>query len=190
MVDAKRGAHPGWSTACAHGLALDTGGALLRSWLRSTPDTARRRPAEPSRPCSCRPAHSALHGCLWPCSCACEGQTAFGLMRSRTSGFGGRDGREWRYVLGADSAEEGLAVRELGGFATLDVRHHLPWHVGVTYGTGRDQRHEDRGTAPAANRRRVHSSDRQTMCLLRRTDGVRREGGSDVGSLASVRAHG
>ena len=78
-----------------------------------------------------------------------------GPMRSRTFGFGGCDGREWHYVLGllwADCAGESLAIRQLS-FTTLDVRHNSAWNLGVTDGIERDQRHEDRGTAPASNRR-------------------------------------
>jgi hypothetical protein len=61
------GAHPGSSRPCAHCRAPDSPAAWPRSSLRPTRfDTARRRPAAPHRPCSCRRAHSTLHGTGWP----------------------------------------------------------------------------------------------------------------------------
>ena len=72
-------------------------------------------------------------------------------------------------LLAADCAEKSLAVRKLG-FATLDVRRHSAWHLGVAYDPERDKRHEDRGAAPAPNRLPVRSSDGQLMELLRRAD--------------------
>jgi hypothetical protein len=99
-------------------------------------------------------------------------------MRSHTVGVRGRhDGSELQYVLGLlgeNSAEESLAVRQLG-FTTLVVRSI---HLGLAYGTERDHRHEDRGAVPAANRRPLRSSDGQIMELLRRAER----------SLPSVRA--
>ncbi len=172
MVGVVRGAHP---TACAHYRALDTPAASPRSWLQSTPDTARRRPAAPCRLCSCRRAHSSLHGAgrLRAGSPRTRRPNGGGLMRSRTCGFRGRRNcREVHYVLcllAANFAEESLAVRKLG-FATLDVGHHSAWHLGVAYDTERDQRHEERGAAPAANMRLVRSSDGRITELLRRAD--------------------
>jgi hypothetical protein len=57
-------------TACAPCRALDTPATSPRSWLRSAPDTAVRWPPARCRSCSCRRAHSALHGtgCLRSCS--------------------------------------------------------------------------------------------------------------------------
>ncbi len=55
-------ANPGWSRPCAHGCALDSPAAWLRSLLRSTRGTARCRPAAPRRSCSCRRAQVTLHG--------------------------------------------------------------------------------------------------------------------------------
>ena len=76
----------------------------------------------------------------------------------RTAGFRGRrDGSNSHHGIGllaADCAEESVADRQLG-FTTLDVRPIWAWHLGVAYATERDQRHEDRGAAPAAHRRRV-----------------------------------
>jgi hypothetical protein len=77
-------------------------------------------------------------------------------MRSRTSG-GRRDAHKSHYALGflaADCAEESLADRQLG-FTTLDDRRIRASQLGVAFATERDQRHEDRGAAPAAHRRRV-----------------------------------
>ncbi len=62
-IGAMRRAHP---TAGAHCRALDSPAASLRSWNCSTHDTARRRPAAPARSCSCRRAHSSLHGAFDP----------------------------------------------------------------------------------------------------------------------------
>ncbi len=56
------GAHPRWSSPCAHCCALDSPAASLRSWLRSTRGIARRRPAPPRQTCCCRRAHVTLHG--------------------------------------------------------------------------------------------------------------------------------
>ncbi len=169
MVCTMRGAHPGWSTACAHCCALDTPSAWLRSSLRSTRDAARRRPAAPCRSCSCRGAHSSLHGagCLLSFSPRMRRPNGGGGgMRPRTCGFRGRrDGREPHCVLGllaVDNAEESLADRQLG-VTTLAVRRHAAWLLGVAYGTEQDQRHEDHDAAPAANRGRVRNSDRPTM---------------------------
>ena len=121
-------------------------------------------------------------------------------MRSRTYELRGRrDGREVHYLLcllAADCAEESLADRQLS-FTTLDVRRIWAWHLGVAYATERDQRHEDRGAAPAAHRRRVRKwqgtttlslkRDPRLMCLLRCSG---EGGGLDGGSLTSVRAYG
>ncbi len=153
-IGAMRRAHP---TACAHCRALDSPAASLRSWNCSTRDTARParpRPAAPRRSCSCRRAHSSLHGAFDP---ARRRLSVIMLVRARrTVGFRGqRDGRESQYVigiLGADCAHEGLAVRKLG-VTTLDVRRHSAWYLGVADDTERDKRHEDRGAAPAANQR-------------------------------------
>ena len=108
----------------------------------------------------------ARHGCLCACSPRMRRPCGGGRMRSRTVGFRGRrDGRESHYVRGllaADCAEESLADRQLG-FTTLHDRRIRASHLGVAYDTERDQHHEHRGAAPAANQRRLRSSDRQTM---------------------------
>ncbi len=101
---------------------------------------------------------SARHG-LSPCSPRIRRpHGGGGRMRSRTSGCRGRrDAHKSHYALrflAADCAEESLADRQLG-FTTLDVRSIWAWHLGVAYATERGQRHEDRGAAPAAHRRRV-----------------------------------
>ncbi len=123
---------------------------------------------------------SARHG-LGSCSPRMRRPNGGGRMRSRTSGCRGRrDAHRSHYALrflAADCAEEGLADRQLG-FTTLDVRPIRAWHPGVAYATERDQRHEDRGAAPAAHRRRVRSSDPRPMWLLRCND---KEGGLDNG---------
>jgi len=166
------GAHPGWARPCAHCCALDSPAAWLRSWLRSTRGTARRRPAAPCRSCSCRRAHVTLHGTGRPRAhvqrsgvyahavCACQAyrrattqSCAFGC-RGRLAGFGG-DGREWHYVLGllgADCAEDSLAASQLG-FATGDARRILGCHLGVAYDAERGQHPEDRSAAPAASKK-------------------------------------
>jgi hypothetical protein len=72
-------------------------------------------------------------------------------------------------LLAADCAEESSAARQLG-CTTLDVRRIWAWHLGVAYDAARDQRHEDRGAAPAASQRRVRSGDRLIRDLLRRAD--------------------
>ncbi len=80
-------------------------------------------------------------------------QCPFGC-RGRRAGFG-RDGREWRYVLGllgADGAEDSLALGQLG-LATGDARRILGCHLGVAYDAERGQQHENRSTAPAAKTR-------------------------------------
>ena len=163
--DQSAGAHPGWSHPCAHGRALDSPAAGLRSWLRSTRDAARCRPAAPCRSCSCRRAHSALHGTGWPrantqrhgdyvlCSLCNAGESAAARAQSCTFGFRGRragfggDGRELRNVLGHLGAEESSAVSQLG-FARIRLRH-----LGVAYFSECDQHQEDRGAVPAENRR-------------------------------------
>jgi hypothetical protein len=165
------GAHPGWSSPCANCCALDSPAAWLRSWLSSTPGTARRRPAAPCCACSCRRAHETLHGTGCPrahvqrsgiyahavSSCQADRRRAttqscaFGC-RGRRAGFGG-DGREWHYVLGllrADCAEGSLAASQLG-FASGDARRILGCHLGVAYDAERGQHHEDRSAAPAAS---------------------------------------
>ncbi len=164
-------AHPGWLRPCAHGYALYSPAALLRSSLRSTRGTARRRPAAPRRSCSCRRAHSTLHGTGCPRTHAqrlgvyahavraCKANRWRANTQSCTFGcrgacFGG-DGREWRHViglLGADGAEDSLAVGQLG-FATGDARRILGRHLGVAYDAECGQQHENRSTAPAANTR-------------------------------------
>jgi hypothetical protein len=94
-------------------------------------------------------------------------------MRSRTYEFRGwHDDHEVNYLLcllAVDCAEESLADRQLG-FATLNVRRHSAWHLGMAYDAERDQRHEDRGAAPAANMRPVRSSDWPITELLRRAE--------------------
>jgi hypothetical protein len=59
-------AHPGSSRPCAHGCALDSPAAWLRSSLRSTRGAAQCRLAAPRRSCSCRRAQVTLHGTGWP----------------------------------------------------------------------------------------------------------------------------
>jgi hypothetical protein len=84
--------------------------------------------------------------------------------RGRRAGFG-RDGREWRYVLGlldADGADESSAVRQLG-FATGDARRIVGCHLGAAYDAERGQHNQNRSTAPAANKRRVRSNDRKPV---------------------------
>jgi hypothetical protein len=167
------GAHPGWWRPCAHGCALDSPAAWLRSRLRSTRGAARRRPAAPRRSRSSRQAHVTRHGTGCPRAhaqrpgvfayavCACQADRrrattqacAFGC-RGRRAGFGG-DGREWHSVpglLGADCAEDSLAAGQLG-FATGDARRILGCHLGVAYDAERAQHHEDRSAAPAASKR-------------------------------------
>jgi hypothetical protein len=141
-VGVMRGAHQGRSTACAHGRALGIPTAWLCSSLRSTRHSAAARwwPAVPCRSCSCRRAHSALHGtgCLCSCTPRVRRPSGGGRMRSRTAWVQGRrDGREPHYVgglLAADCAEESLADRQLG-FTTLDDRRIWTWHLGVAYDT-------------------------------------------------------
>ena len=92
--------------------------------------------------------------------------------RGRRAGFGG-DGREMHYVLGllgADCAEDSLALSQLG--FTTGIAIILGCHLGVAYDTKRGQHHEDRSTAPAANKRRVRSNVRKPVDLRRSTDAV------------------
>ena len=169
------GAHPRWSRPCAHCCALDSPAAWLRSWLRSTRDTARRRPVAPCHSCSCRRAQVTLHGTGCPrahaqrpgvyahavrasradrrrattqsCASGCRGQVV-----GRRAGFGG-DGREWHEalgLLGANCAEDSLAAGQLG-FATGGARRILGCHLGVAYDAERGQHHEDRRAGPAAS---------------------------------------
>ena len=73
--------------------------------------------------------------------------------RGRRAGFGG-DGREMHYVLGllgADCAEHSFALSQLG--FTTGIAIILGCHLGVAYDAERGQHHEDRSTAPAANKR-------------------------------------
>ncbi len=84
--------------------------------------------------------------------------------RGRRAGFG-RDGREWRYVLGllgADGAAESLALGQLG-CATRDARRIVGCHLGAAYDAERGQHNQSRSTAPAANKRRVRSNDRKPV---------------------------
>jgi hypothetical protein len=183
------GAHPRWSTSCAHCCALGSPAAGLRSWLRSTRGTARRRPAAPRRLCSCRRAHVTLHGTGCPRAheqppgvyayavCASQAdrrrattQSCASGCRGRRAGFGG-DGREWHYVLGllgAECAEDSLAAGQLG-FATGDARRILGCHLGVAYDVERGQHHQDRSAAPEASKILVRASDRKPTGLRRRT---------------------
>lgn len=165
------GAHPGWLRPCAHCRALGSPEAWLRSSLRSTRGTAGCWPAAPRRSRSCRRADVTLHSTGWPRAHAQRPgvyayavrasradrrrartqSCAFGC-RGRRAGFGG-DGREWRYVLGllgADGAEDSLALGQLG-FATGDARRILGRHLGVAYDAERGQHNEDRSAAPAAS---------------------------------------
>ena len=100
---------------------------------------------------------SARHG-LGSCSPRMRRPNGGGRMRSRTYGCRGRrNGSNSHHGIGllaTDCAEESLADRQLG-FTTLDVRRIRAWHLGMAYATERGQRHEDRGAAPAAHRRRV-----------------------------------
>jgi hypothetical protein len=182
------GAHPGWSHPGAHCCALDSPAAWLRSSLCSTRDTARCRLAAPRRSRSCRRAHVTLHGTGWPRAHASmrtqplqarrigggleHNQCTLGC-RGRRDGFGG-DGREWHYVLGllgAEGAEESLALGQLG-FATGDARCILGCHLGVAYDPERGQHQEDRSAAPAAKTRLARSNDRKPIDLRRRTGAV------------------
>jgi hypothetical protein len=166
------GAHPGWSCPRAHCCALDSPAAWLRSWLRSTRGTARRRPAAPHRSRSCRRAHVTLHSTGCPrahaqrpgvyahavCASRADRRRATTQScalgcRGRRAGFGG-DGLEWHYVLGllgADCAEDSLAASQLG-LATGDARRILGCHLGVADDAERGQHHEDRSAAPATSK--------------------------------------
>ena len=179
------GAHPGWSTACAHCCALDTPAAGLRSRLRSTRDAARCRPAAPCRSCSCRREHSTLSGTDWPRKhvqrLACRRLTG-DRARTQSRTFGGRgrragfghDVRAWHEAICLpcpDFAEDSLAASQLN-FATGDARRIWACHLGVAYDAERGQHNEDRSAAPAANKKRVRSNVRKPVDLRRSTDAV------------------
>jgi hypothetical protein len=186
------GIHPGSPTACAHCRALDSPAAGLRSSLRSTRDTARSRPAAPRRSCSCRRAHSTLHGTGCPrthaqrpgvyayAARACQANRWRARAPSRTFGGRGRragfgnDGNERHEAICrpcADFAEDGLAASQLN-FTTGDAGRILGCHLSAAYDAERGQRHEDRSAAPAANKRRVRSNVRKPVDLRRSTDAV------------------
>ncbi len=202
------GAHPGWSHPCAHCCALDSPAAWLRSSLRSTRGSARRRPAAPRRSCSCRRAQVTLHGTGCPHAhaqppgvyayavCVCRAdrrrattQSCASGCRGRRAGFGG-DGREWHSVLGllgANGAEDSLAASQLG-FATGDARRIiLGCHLGVAYDAEHGQHPEDRSAAPAASKICVRTSDRKPIDLRRCSVNRRGRVESD-GRMRCVRA--
>ena len=88
--------------------------------------------------------------------------------RGRRAGFGG-DGREMHCVLGllgADCAEDSLALSQLG--FTTGIAIILGCHLGVAYDAKRGQHHEDRSTAPAANKMCVRGNDRKPVELGRK----------------------
>jgi hypothetical protein len=83
--------------------------------------------------------------------------------RGRRAGFGDAD-REWHYVIGLLGAEDSLAASQLG-FATGDARRIVGCHLGAAYDAERGQHHQNRSTAPEANKRRVLSNDRKPVDL-------------------------
>ncbi len=93
--------------------------------------------------------------------------------RGRRAGFG-HDCHERHEAICppcADFAEDGLAASLLN-FTTGDARRILGCHLGVAYDAERGKRHEDRSTAPAANKRRVRTNVRKPVDLRRSTDAV------------------
>ena len=123
----------------------------------------------------------ARHGLAYAhASRACQANRWRARTQSCTFGCRGRragfvdHGREWHCILGllvADCAEDSLAASQLG-FATGDARRILGCHLGVADDTERGQHHEDRGAAPAANKRWACSNDRKAIDLRRSTDAV------------------